>query len=118
MGNLHAFARADKGGPAPPVDVEKAITSALGIAENEIRHRLRLERDHEPGLGVAADEGQLVQVLVNVLVNAAQAAPAGAPSPYITVRTRRFDARVEIIVADTGVGIPSAILPRPKFLYH
>jgi PAS domain S-box-containing protein len=112
VGNLNAFARADQGGPAPPVDVEKAITSALGIAENEVRHRLRVERDHEPNLGVAADEGQLVQVLVNVLVNAAQAARAGDPTPCITVRTRRFEARVEIVLADTGVGIPSSILPR------
>src|SRR6185295_1950857 len=90
VAELRAFARAEGRGPTEAVDVEKAVTSALNIVQNEIRHRARLEREHEPGLHARAEEVHLVQVLVNVLVNAAQSIPLGeGHASSIRVRTRR-----------------------------
>jgi signal transduction histidine kinase len=51
---------------------------------------------------IMADEEMLHQALVNVLMNALQATPPGG---LVTVTTRRSGERVEIEIADTGVGI-------------
>ena len=113
VGNLNAFSRPEQGVPAPPVDLDKAVTSALGIAQNEIRRRVPIDRQHEPGLAVKMDEGQLLQVLVNVLVNAAQATSSDEVADRtIAIRTRRAQNHVEITISDHGVGIAAALLPR------
>jgi CheY-like chemotaxis protein/anti-sigma regulatory factor (Ser/Thr protein kinase) len=112
VGELKGYSASDRPGPTEAVPVAQAVSSALNIAQNEIRHRARLEREHEPGLFVRAREGQLVQVLVNLLVNAAQAIPSqDAIDHLICVTSRRLsDSRVEIVVSDTGAGIPEAAL--------
>ena len=111
---LRTFSGKDGPGPAEPVDVSRALTSALNIAANEIRHRARLLREFEDGLYVLAREGQLVQVFVNVLVNAAQAIDGtSASEPVIRVVSRALsDSAVEVVVSDTGAGIPEALLPQ------
>jgi two-component system NtrC family sensor kinase len=54
---------------------------------------------------IQADPFQLVQVFVNLLNNSAEAMPGGGT---ITIETRRMDHQkaVEIVVTDTGGGIP------------
>lgn len=54
-------------------------------------------------LAVSAHEGQLVQVLRNLIENAISFSPAGGA---ITVSARRRDDRVEVAVEDEGPGIP------------
>jgi len=112
VSELKGFSGSDAPDAAEPVNVIQAVTSALNIAQNEIRHRARLSREHEPGLFVLAREGQLVQVLVNVLVNAAQAIPAQSERDHvIRVVSRRLPGdRVQIAISDTGEGIPEEIL--------
>ncbi len=51
---------------------------------------------------VLADEDRSVQVLTNLLGNAARYTPTGG---RVTLRARRVGASVELAVADTGVGI-------------
>jgi PAS domain S-box-containing protein len=112
VAELRSFARPNGQGAREPVDVEKAATSAVNIAYNEIRHRARLVRRHEQGLFVMADEGQLVQVLVNVLVNAAQAIPASAVDDHtVSITSHRDGGDVHVVVSDSGVGIPPSMLP-------
>lgn len=110
---LRTFSGTDDPGPPEAVDVSRALTSALNLAQNEIRHRARLVRDLEEGLFVLAREGQLVQVLVNVLVNAAQAIVAPNVEEQLIHVASRSTGRdsVEIVVTDTGSGIPEALLP-------
>jgi PAS domain S-box-containing protein len=113
VAELHTFSGSDRPGPPEPVDVTRAITSALNIAQNEIRHRAALVRDFEDGLFVLAREGRLVQVLVNVLVNAAQAIATPSIDDQRILVSSRSRARqiVEIAVSDTGAGIPAHVLP-------
>lgn len=112
VGELKGFSGSDTPGATEPVNVVQAVTSALNIAQNEIRHRARLSREHEPGLFVLAREGQLVQVLVNVLVNAAQAIPVQRERDHvIRVVSRRLPGdRVQIAISDTGEGIAEEML--------
>jgi PAS domain S-box-containing protein len=109
---LRTFTGADGKGPPEPVDVSRAVTSALNIAQNEIRQRAQLSRDCEEGLYVLAHEGALVQVLVNLLVNAAQAITAPSiDDQLISVVCRALpESTVEIVVSDTGAGIPESAL--------
>jgi PAS domain S-box-containing protein len=110
---LRTFAGSDDAGVAEAVAVDGAIDSAINITRNQIRHRAVVHRDIEPGLAVYAREGQLVQVLVNVLANAADAIPHDGGEHTITVQVRAVDGgRVQIAVSDTGAGIPPEILLR------
>jgi signal transduction histidine kinase len=59
---------------------------------------------------ISADANQLSQILMNLLLNSAQASPEGGT---ITIAAQRvkFNDSVEITVSDTGTGIPADILP-------
>jgi PAS domain S-box-containing protein len=110
---LRAFAGSDGEGAPDAVALDRAVESAVNIARNQIRHRAVVTRDLEPGLSVRARDGQLVQVLVNLLANAAQAIPDDGARHTVSITTRSVDGgRAEIAVSDTGTGIPAEILPR------
>lgn len=55
------------------------------------------------GAGLVADPGQIQQALVALFVNAVEAMPDGGE---LSVRLRADSHGVEVVVADTGVGIP------------
>ncbi|MGC4089513.1 MAG: ATP-binding protein [Polyangiaceae bacterium] len=110
---LRLFSRADEDSTPEPVDVRRAVGSAVKIAQTQIRYKAELLRELEADLFVLAREGTLVQVLVNLLTNAGQAIADEATDNFIRVSARaRSDDLVEIAVTDSGSGIPAAILPR------
>jgi signal transduction histidine kinase len=81
---------------------------------NEVRHRAQLVKDYGPVPLVNADEGQLAQVFVNLLVNAAQAIPEGhAETNQICVATGTDESgRAILSFRDTGAGISPELLGR------
>ncbi len=111
--DLKVFSRASGDAPTGPVDVEALMDASLRMADNEIRHRARVVRHYGGVPSVQARAERLGQVFLNLLVNAAQALPDGhAEHNSIRVSTRYQGERVIIEVADTGPGIPPAILGR------
>lgn len=110
---LRSYCGTDEPGMPEPIDVYKAASSAINIAQNQIRHRARLERWLEDDLHVMGREGKLVQVLVNLLINAAQAIPeSDGKFHVITVRSQSLSETVaQIEITDTGVGIAPEVLP-------
>ncbi len=95
-----------------PMDVERVLESAVRMAWNQVRHRARLIKEYghvPPAVGV---EARLGQVFLNLIVNAAQAIPAGdADRNQIRLRTRvDADGRIVIDVEDTGAGIPPHVM--------
>ena len=69
----------------------------------------RLQVDFSPELPpVVADRRRLVQVLGNLLSNAARYSPSGSP---ITVSAVRDGVHVAVSVSDQGRGLPSELLP-------
>lgn len=99
-----------------PVDVAASMESTIRVASNEIRHRATLVRDFEEVPLVHANDARIGQVFLNLLVNAAQALPAGdAASNTITVRIFAGDDEMKTVVievTDTGAGIPKGSLER------
>lgn len=100
--NLLRFARpADES--APPVRLEALAADALRLVEPEARkHEVTIRRRDEPALGAAAVSGELHQVVLNLLVNAVHASPAGGT---VTVSLSRDESGLGIAVEDEGPGI-------------
>ncbi len=97
-----------------PVDVRAEIEAAAGIARGQVVPRAQLRVTVDAGLPrISASPHELGQVILNLLVNAAQAIPEGAPERNeVRVAARAEDGRVVVEVTDTGSGIPPAALPR------
>ncbi|MBK7862877.1 MAG: response regulator [Archangiaceae bacterium] len=97
-----------------PTAVDRCLDAALALAGNEVRHRARLVRELSDAPLAIANGPRLIQVLVNLLTNAAQAIDEGrADANTITVRLRGDGSgHVVIEVADTGHGIAAHVLPR------
>lgn len=97
-----------------PVDLARALDRALRIAGPEVRRRGRLDvHVATPSPVVLGDEGRIGQVVINLVMNAAHALPAGRAENRIEVTARRLDeARCELVVADNGVGIAPEIQAR------
>jgi two-component system cell cycle sensor histidine kinase/response regulator CckA len=111
--DLKTFSRADEDGTGP-ADVHSVIESAANLAANEIRLRARLVRSYGDVPLVCGNEARLAQVVLNLLVNAAQAIPEGKPAAHhIRVATSTdTEGRVVIEVSDTGTGIAPEIRGR------
>ncbi len=92
---------------------EEILERCVHIATNEIRHRARIVREYKRAPLVVCSEGRLSQVLLNLLLNAAQAMPVGrADKMQLTVRIDSRGDDVVIEVQDTGSGIAPEALPR------
>jgi two-component system NtrC family sensor kinase len=98
------------------VDLNRAIESTLIIASSEYKNVADVERDFTELPPVACYVGDINRVVLNILVNAAQAigdvVKDGSERGRISVRTRRDGESVVIAIADTGGGIPEDVRDR------
>jgi signal transduction histidine kinase len=109
--DLQTLARAEA--PAGPVDLEQIADRAIQLAVTEVRHRAQVVRRYEPVPPVIGCPIRLGQVLLNLLINAAQSIPEGdASANRIEVAIRPAEGASIIEVSDTGAGIAPEHLPR------
>ncbi len=96
------------------VDLRRVADSSARMAWNEIRHRARLVKHYDEVPLVSANESRLGQVLLNLLVNAAQALPEGRAEQHEIRVTTRTDAEGDAVVevADTGCGMSKETVTR------
>ena len=100
------------------VDLNRAINSTLIIARSEYKYVAEVKTDFQELPLVTCHGGQVNQVVLNLVVNAAHAIAdknkaTGTPEPgVITVKTRVEDGFAVISIGDTGGGIPEAIRTR------
>ncbi|TFH87427.1 histidine kinase [Billgrantia azerbaijanica] len=91
------------------VDVHQGIDSTLNVVRNEVKKKARVNLEYGALPPVECVPSQLNQVVMNLLVNAAQAI---AEYGDITIRTTRDGDRVAIAVTDTGAGMSAETCAR------
>jgi PAS domain S-box-containing protein len=95
------------------VDLNQGIRSTLTIARNEYKYVADVETDFDDLPLVTCHGGDINQVVLNILINAAHAIAdkvrGSGNRGRITVQTRRDDDSVVVTIADTGPGIPDQI---------
>lgn len=93
-----------------PLDLNALLERVLSLVAFEAAdHAVTIETHFDPTLpSVPGDEGQLAQVFLNLAINALQAMPSGGA---LAVITRMQNGCAEVVVTDTGEGIPMEILP-------
>ena len=93
------------------VSVRDLFDRAALLAEGELAAKgARLGRAESPGLpAVKADPDLLSQVLLGLLANAAEAVPFGGD---VTLAAHARDGAVELVVEDSGPGIPAELRDR------
>ena len=92
------------------VDLVEIANSAVAVVQPVIEAKhIRVEIESSPGLStVFGDSSRLQQVIWNLLSNAVKFTPEGGT---VSVRLHTASGRAEMVVADSGDGIPPEFLP-------
>jgi signal transduction histidine kinase/ActR/RegA family two-component response regulator len=90
------------------LELSAVARDGLAIARSALKRRgITLVEDYAPSCACMGRRDNLVQVILNLVFNAADAcAVANRAEPTITVRTRSEASRVIISVDDNGPGVP------------
>jgi CheY-like chemotaxis protein len=96
-----------------PIAVGNAVGAALSLVNNRLQHLAAVQLELAETPPVRANAFGLTQVLVNLLLNAADAMESkGRERHAVTVSSRLDGDKVLVEVLDTGHGIPPADIPR------
>jgi signal transduction histidine kinase len=91
-----------------PIDVRSVVSSVAELVGKRAEACARLRLELGTAAHVVADEARLVQVVLNLVVNAMHAVRGQRPADAeILVRVRSVDERVALDVEDSGSGVPA-----------
>lgn len=107
---LKDFSRVDTNKDWQAADLHRGIDSTLNIVGNEVKSKADLVKEYGAIPQIECLPSQINQVVMNLVVNAAQS--IGAERGRITIRTGVDGDQVWIEVSDTGSGIPKENLSR------
>ena len=109
--DLKDYARTNTSASYLPSDIHVGLKSTLNIANNQIKNRATIQLDLGNLPLVECAPSQINQVLLNLIVNAAQSIPDGKKG-LINIRTSNDDASVFIEVEDNGQGMSDDVLQK------
>jgi PAS domain S-box-containing protein len=94
------------------VDPNAALESTLTLVAKRLAGRARVERDYQDVPPVCANPARLGQVLLNIVLNAIDAIPEGAPADNVVRLATGHGAEgcVFLEISDSGPGIPADVL--------
>jgi signal transduction histidine kinase len=95
-----------------PVDLREVVKNCLDAVEERLsQHCVQVVSEHDEELPhIHGDSDQMMQVLLNLVLNAVQAMPERGTLRVAAVR--EGEQHIKLTVADTGHGIPSDVLPK------
>ncbi len=113
---MKSFSHPDQGSTTL-LDINAAVRTTIEVSRNEYKYVADVVTTLDPQLpSVSSHAGAIHQVLLNLVVNAAQAiaevAQATGKRGCISITTAREADEVVISISDTGGGIPVAIQPK------
>jgi two-component system NtrC family sensor kinase len=107
---LHNYSRGDEQRPRELV-LARSVDDTLDLLRHRLRN-VRVEKQIDPDLRLHGFPGQIDQVFMNLISNAAQAVGARDSGGTIRIAARKQADDVEITVADDGPGIPADVIPK------
>jgi signal transduction histidine kinase len=110
FGGMLSFARGRLHG-ADAANIRQAIDNTRAILKEGLCRRgieVVVEVDDRLSL-IQGSQGDLEQLLLNLLTNARDAMPQGG---RLTITVRSSDSHLQLVVEDTGIGIPPEHLPK------
>jgi two-component system NtrC family sensor kinase len=107
--DLSTFSRADEG-EVRPLDLAREVDAALNLLQNRLKHGITVCKEIDDLPPMTAYAGQVGQLLLNLLNNAAQA--VDPKRGRIWIAARRDGRDVLLTVRDDGPGIAPEHLPR------
>jgi signal transduction histidine kinase len=112
--SLRKFSRVDYEDEAQPYDLNDGIRNTLVVANNELKYVTEVETDFGDIPQIVGHGGAINQVLLNLIINAAQAIQEQhrTKKGHIHITTRLEGEMVYCVIADDGPGIPHAIQSR------
>jgi len=110
--SLRNFSRIDNESEIEQYDINDALESTLTVAKNEIKYVADVEKQYSQIPLIECVGGEINQVLLNIIVNAAQSIKSQTREDrgHIKVKTYADKEYVYIEVADDGPGMPKEIL--------
>ena len=105
---LKSFARVDEA-EMQIADINEGIEATLKVVWNELKYKCKVHTKLKPLPQIRCYPGQLNQVFLNLLINAAHAMEERGE---ITIETEVAGSAVVIRISDTGVGIPEGHLSK------
>lgn len=110
INQLLVFSRKAKS-EAEECDLNSLIDDTLSLVGTELRaNNISVVKDLSPIPTLRLNKDDIKQVLLNLILNARDAMPKGGTLTIITRASS--DGRVDLVVSDTGCGIPSKELER------
>jgi signal transduction histidine kinase len=107
---LHNYSRGDEQRPRELV-VARSVDDTLDLLRHRLRN-VRVEKEIDPELRLHGFPGQIDQVFMNLISNAAQAVGTRDNGGTIRIAAQKKAEDVEITVADDGPGIPPDVIPK------
>jgi len=111
VANLRSLARRDQAGePAAPVDLAEVVQAVVRTASSDLR-AASARVDVRGPVHVLGHRGELVDVVLNLVVNAVQAREEGRPNE-VAISLWREGSSAVVRVSDTGRGISASHMKR------
>lgn len=112
VSNLKNFSRVDQTGDFDDFDLNAGIESTLIVAGNEIKYVADVHKDLGQIPHIRAHGSELNQVILNIVVNAAQALGMSgrAQKGIIEIKTRLEGENIILSIHDNGPGIPESVV--------
>jgi len=107
---LHNYSRGDEQRPRELI-VARSVDDTLDLLRHRLRN-VRVEKEIDPELRLHGFPGQIDQVFMNLISNAAQAVGTRDSGGTIRIAAQKKADDVEITVADDGPGIPADVIPK------
>jgi signal transduction histidine kinase len=100
--NLKCFARLDEA-EFKVASIHEIIESTLKVVWNELKYKCEVDKRFGEVPPTLCNPGQLNQVFMNLLINAAQAIEERG---HVVIATDVFEEKIRCRISDDGIGIP------------